>query len=54
VQSGSGAKPSGAIVIPNTSPLEYLLTYVIVLVVGVLATIGFQKYVGRVRRSAHA
>jgi diketogulonate reductase-like aldo/keto reductase len=45
-------KHSGAIVIPNTSPLEYLLAYAIVLVVGVLATIGFQKCIGWVRRSA--
>jgi len=35
---------------PTSSPLEYLLAYVIILVLGILTTIGFQKYVGRVRR----
>ena len=40
--------------IPNTSPLEYLFAYLIVFVMGMLTTIGFRKYVERVRRSAHA
>jgi hypothetical protein len=37
---------------PYSSPLEYLLAYAIVLVVGILTTIGFQKCIQRARRSA--
>lgn len=38
--------------ISNSSPLEYLSVFAVIFVAGVLWTVGFGKYVDKVRREA--
>jgi type II secretory pathway pseudopilin PulG len=38
----------------NTSPLESLAAFAIVVVVSVLSTVGFGKYIDKVKRDAKA
>jgi hypothetical protein len=36
----------------NSSPLEYLAAFTIVFVAGILSTVGFGKYIEKVKRDA--